>query len=161
LGPAAPAVAADDDPLKTAGQLVNDGRYGEAQAIFQKLAGTGNPKRLGEILVARVEAYFAASDYDRATTTLSVAQALTLSETLHARAAALADKIGDKLSWQRLRGSITVSAIHNSRLRHRVQVISGGNGVEIVEICDDESGGFDDYDDGPAIGSYENCISRK
>jgi hypothetical protein len=157
FGLAAPAMAAGDDPLKTAAQLAKDNRYAEAQAIFQKLVDTGNPKRLGEILIARAEAYFAASEYDRAAAALSAAQALPLSDALRARAAALGDKIGDKLSWRRLKGSITVSAIHDSRLRHRVRVVSSGNGVEIIEICDDEPGGFDDYDGGPAIGSYENC----
>lgn len=157
LGLATPAGAADNDPLKTASQLAKESRYAEAQAIFQKLVDTGNPKRLGETLIAQAEAYFAASDYDRAAATLRAAQALPLSDALRTRAAVLADKIGDKLSWQRLRGSITVSATHNARLRHRVHVVSSGNGVEIIEICDDEPDGFDDYDDGPTIGSYENC----
>jgi hypothetical protein len=157
LGLAAPVAAADDDPLKAAKQLAKDSRYAEAQAIFQTLVDTGKPKRLGEILIARAEAYFAASEYDRAAAAMSAAQALPLSEALRARAAALADKISDKLSWRRLKGSITVSAVHDSRLRHHVRVISSGNGVEIIEICDDEPAGFDDYDDGPSIGSYENC----
>lgn len=104
FGLAAPAMAAGDDPLKTAAQLAKDSRYAEAQAIFQKLVDTGNPKRLGEILIARAEAYFAASDYDRAAAALSAAQALPLSDALRARAAALADKISDKLSWRRLKG---------------------------------------------------------
>jgi hypothetical protein len=36
FGLAAPAVAAGDDPLKTAAQLAKDSRYAEAQAIFKR-----------------------------------------------------------------------------------------------------------------------------
>ena len=74
FGLVTPAAAADDDPLKTAAQLAKDSRYVEAQAIFQKLVDTGSPTRLDETLIARAEAYFAASDYDRASASLSAAR---------------------------------------------------------------------------------------
>ena len=47
--------------------------------------------------------------------------------------------------------------VHDSHVRHRdAGRLASGNGTEIIEICDDEPS-FDDFDDGPSIGSTENC----
>jgi hypothetical protein len=159
LGLAIPALADDKDPLKTAIGLAKEGHYAQAQAIFQRLLATSGADagKLGPILLGRAEAYFASSEYGLAETTLSTAQALPLSDALQARAAALADKIRDKLSWQHFEGSTTLSTVHDSRVRHRVQSVSSANGVEIIEICDDEPSGFSDSDSGPVVDTAQNC----